>query len=497
MSSNILPVAETSDMSLVTYLPQIIRSNDMTSAKELFASYKFWYHEGMMETGQVFWSENHYIMNCSSELLIREMLNEEIPPALLRRISVFLRLKVDHGFAEFFSPVYLPFTIASILNLYDFSKNKEIKELSQKALDRVSFQIASATLPDGSMITPSGRSYARHRITTTKLHIHQFVDFLINRGLQVTNEPLTALRATLPFTSYRPPETAYRYLKSKGPREFEFSLSPSLKELITFLDKEASDDPSVYVSNLWSHGAYLPLHVSPIQIILSFMDAQSLWKHPHFKALSVARTVLKIMSTSMATVLLFALASLYIVNDYARGGLLTGARVRIYREGSVVLASLVNYNQGLPSFQQWPWTLNLGGIPIWCSYGSVGSAGLSKLGNSDAGHELSTARVQPYIRQEGKRLTALYRSSSLILQIVNMNIAPLMRWPTESFDQHGESDIEGVTKVYWALKNTAACAYTIKGNLVNLWVCDLSSSGTTMEEFLALVTSTSLSWGTS
>ena len=137
---------------------------------------------------QVFWTENHIIMSQSSELLLREMLQLPIPADLQQRIETYIELKTSLGMAEFLSPVYYPFTIASLLNLYDYTKQVELKAKCQKLLDRMStqvgrdvslakttrhhhrhhthIQVLAVCLPDGSIVSPSGRSYARHREAT-------------------------------------------------------------------------------------------------------------------------------------------------------------------------------------------------------------------------------------------------------------------------------------------------------------------------------------------
>ena len=80
-------------------------------------------------------------MSQSSELLLREFLGEAVPPPLLRRVETYLELKLTLGMAEFLSPVYYPFTIASLLNLYDYTKNEALKAQCAKLLDKMSNQV--------------------------------------------------------------------------------------------------------------------------------------------------------------------------------------------------------------------------------------------------------------------------------------------------------------------------------------------------------------------
>lgn len=135
--------------------------------------------------------------------------------------------------------VYYPFTITALLNLYDYSHSPVVKAKAQALLDVISLQVRQAavddtallvpdrrlalpppppllmtqsdrhltalkhgnrpfvvylpplvlavqvlsvTLPDGSFISPSGRSYARHRERTTEHHLSVYLQYLIQRS---------------------------------------------------------------------------------------------------------------------------------------------------------------------------------------------------------------------------------------------------------------------------------------------------------------------------
>lgn len=91
----------------------------------------------------MFWTENHIIMSQSSELLLRDFLGLPVPPALLRRLETYIELKLSLGMAEFLSPVYYPFTIASLLNLYDYASpaHEPLKKRCAELLDKMSHQV--------------------------------------------------------------------------------------------------------------------------------------------------------------------------------------------------------------------------------------------------------------------------------------------------------------------------------------------------------------------
>lgn len=491
MSTNILdgiiPVAETSDMTLVTRIREVIQGNQTDIAQTLMSSYSFWYGPAMLTTSQVYWSENHYIMNCSCELLLREMLYLDIPDPLLLRLNTYLNLKNTLGFAEFLSPVYWPYTITSLLNMYDFTQIQSIKTLCQTLLDKIASEVLTVTLMDGSTISPSGRSYLRNRVVTTGLHISLFIQYLMTQQNIIINpgDPEMALRTALSTTTYKPSNYVYNNFNTNI-SDITLPMSPHHSELLEFLNAEEIT-LDIYVSLLWNHGAYVPTDYPSILKVLMFMDQENLWQHPHFIAISKYRQMVKGFSQGWIARILTIVANCWVANSYALGGLLTDATVQVHREGTVTLSSLINFNSGLPAFQQWPWAVNLNGIPIWCNYGSVGTSGLSSLGNAQAAAELSTAAVMPYLTQTENKLVALYRNRNIILDVVNRKLVPIMYWTTADFDDQGVTT-NGKNTWTWAKKGNAVMAYIIIGNKVTVYVRDLQVSNITLNNFLESLT---------
>lgn len=125
------------------------------------------------------------------------------------------------------------------------------------------------------------------------------------------------------------------------------------------------------------------------------------------------------------------------------GALLTGASLAVHKEGQVLLSSLTQgFNAGLPAFQQWPWAVNMAGIPIWCTFGPVGSGAIGgRLGNAHSAGEMSTARVTPLMRQHGNTLHAVYLSATCGLALWNRKLRPRLRWPEGEMDEAGSIEV--------------------------------------------------------
>ncbi|KAM3573109.1 hypothetical protein VYU27_004920 [Nannochloropsis oceanica] len=514
MLEGVLPLHETSDMVLVIRLRRIIEGKQTGLAQVLMKHYRFWYHDKMHETSQVFWTENHFIMSQSSEHLLREFLGLSIPPSLHYRLGTYLNLKLTLGLAEFLSPVYYPFTIASLLNLFDFTHSPTIRTKCQQLLDLMAHQVLSVCLPDGSFVSPSGRSYARHRRATTGHHLSFFIDYIITRTNipSPPDAPESALREAVKTTSYLPSEWVYANYKALV-TDVEIPLSPTWKELSAFLDarreggkeqggREGGMPLDERVSTLWSYGAYF--HPQAVLEIIPFMDETDLWKHPHFEAAAPARKFLGLWCPACGLRgCLTCMSHSCLIKPLVMGALLTGAQLAVHKEGNVLLSSLVGgFNAGLPAFQQWPWAVNLAGIPIWCTFGPVEAGSIGRrLGNASAGAEMSTARVTPFMKQEKNVLHAVYSSASCGLAWWNRNLRPCVRWPLEEMEETGSlllTPFRDKPSFFstaccssrrpdiwrWGRKGTAVVAWTVRRLEVTVVVRDLKAAECSMTEFL-------------
>lgn len=458
--NSILPYGETTDMVLVTRLHKIIQNKEI--ARKLLTEYNFWYNNN---SDQVFWSENHFIMNVSSEYILKQQLNELISTNLEDRLNAFLDVKINIGFAEFLSPVYLPFTITSLLNLYDYSNNEIIQDKCQILLDTLAYQILSVSLTNGTLISPSGRSYIRHRKSTWN-HLNYFIDFLIKGTNTIYSGSEMALKEILSVTQYRPSNFVYINFSTEHIIT-TINISKSFDELVSFIKDYPLD---TFVSTLWSYGCYFPSNKKVLRKVILFMDTYNLWNHPHFKALKKIRKIF--CSVSCCSNVLLPLSKLLI--NVSNGAQLLNVSVYVCKEKNYCLSSTINYNEGLSTFQQSVLTLNLDGIPIWFSYGKISNGGLSGLGNQEASGEMSTQRITPFIKQEKNKIIAIYKSKSTILNLYNRNCKPEIYWNKNNFDETGVID-----DYSFGIKNGTVVFYKINKNEITLIVDSLDNKSIT------------------
>ena len=70
----------------------------------------------------------------SSAYLLEESHNIDTnDPELVTRLTSYLKAKIEYGYYEFYSTLYLPYTLSGLLNLVDFCQDATIQDLATRA----------------------------------------------------------------------------------------------------------------------------------------------------------------------------------------------------------------------------------------------------------------------------------------------------------------------------------------------------------------------------
>jgi hypothetical protein len=189
-----------------------------TQIDQALARFPFWIHKDK-ESGQygpiekiIFWSENHTFMFLSSAHLFYQRSKKLGLPCLAgEREELLLRAYLDahvafEGVYEILSCTYLPYTINSLLNLYDFSDDSTIKEKAKFLLDKITSQLLLVCNVDGICnLAASARQYPAFRFRNHGHNVNQFIwlctgessdsvqassitDFLLTSSYRVSDE---------------------------------------------------------------------------------------------------------------------------------------------------------------------------------------------------------------------------------------------------------------------------------------------------------------------
>lgn len=473
----IFPPNERSDMNLSKYMKVVLEQFSRSTVQNIVDQVPFWYdHPNAFSSSAVFWSENHYIMSTSDDLLLRQKLGESVESLqpVYQRIHAFLDVRLQVGISEFLSPVYLPMTILALLNLIDFARNDPLNMLQKCALllDKVAVSVisvvniplSSGKIIEGTIAAPSGRSYERHRTSSLDKNdrLYQFAIFCLIRSQLPPVDPQqedTFLRR-LHATRYRcSVQDLIKFLPRSNTVK-NLTLTESEEFLITTLDKVApvTRDMSVHVSLLWSYGVWIPDHWKSLTPFFAKMQ-----DHPHFRAVIAVRrnvenvlyyggwvlsglaflvSVLclvflkgKLPRIIIAVIIVLGCVLFYCCQDsfvvtltlahwlgklWLKGLRLTGANLKSYRQAETVCSWLEDYNAGYFCFQQNPLCVNMNGSPIWSSFGGLTTtssyplASIVELGSQEKNHEISTSLLFPTIRfdEQEKELSIQYNIKS-------------------------------------------------------------------------------------
>lgn len=136
--------------------------------QDVLKDFRFWMnmqgHDGMC-----FWSENHSLMFYSAAMFAgklypdlfftrAQMSGADLSSLGRRKVLEWLQDVEENGFEEFLSTVYMPVTLAAVLNLVDLA-GPEISTRAAKVCDSMLREMALQTFK-GVQIAPMGRVYS-------------------------------------------------------------------------------------------------------------------------------------------------------------------------------------------------------------------------------------------------------------------------------------------------------------------------------------------------
>ncbi len=156
---SVLPTKYDPDFQIVELVRVLFYSDGLYDEDILpvLSEIPFWLNDG--DTTRNYWTENHMIMWMSSEWLLHERYDWPIDSILYPRLIHYLELKKEYGFYEFFSSVYFPYTLSGLLNLYEFTEDPVLKELSMEVAQRLLKEILKPTTDLGVYFPAAGRNY--------------------------------------------------------------------------------------------------------------------------------------------------------------------------------------------------------------------------------------------------------------------------------------------------------------------------------------------------
>lgn len=359
-----------------------------------------------------YWSENHWCMWNSSNWLLHEQYGRPIDSTLEFRLRHYLRMKVDYGFYEFYSPVYAPFTLRGLLNLADFAKDTEIRQLATIAAYRLLSELLLAVNDKGVFLPAAGR--AGHGNYQRSNNLSAIIYLLT--GL---NEQPDGADDFLSTTSV-PMDTV---VNSWSPQEnLVLNIGHSI-DTSFILNQDLSDFDRVLYQ--WSGGGYL--HPSFASESAYLIDDYDLWGHPDLEFFATFSSFSPQIITSLANS----------VPAVSQGSVIMQQDMSIFKSNSVTLSSVEDFWKGGLGFQQFSIMANVGTSAIYTASGEVKRNWNDRTGINNNTH-------LPYVKQQGKFALVMYWQEPILRNLGDFGFDQLsypevsLRWEDADFDETDE-----------------------------------------------------------
>jgi len=352
----------------------------------LFKDQQFWLTKN--EQTECFWSENHMIAYLSSWHLWNQYNNIENNHCD-ELLNTFLDVKIKYCYYEFLSQVYNMYTLNSLLNIFDFTKNIDLKIKAGKCIQIILEQFAEVVTLNGTLYCASGRCYSRCKLSTKSNNCNKLLYLLTGLCNETDLSPVGAFFAT---TTFQP---GHDYIKNYHTKyEKTYLISHNDNEFKKIYSNLSQIDRTIFQ---WSAGNYF--NPENIDDTINLMNEYNLWNHAHFK-LDPYKTILKLIPTSVIS------CASKTFSDFSDGSPLCDVKYHLYNHNYYSLTSIENYNRGNLGAQQFPWVANVGGISIFTQSGRISTFGdlPEAIGNSHL----------PFVKQQENVVMAMYNPSKLM-----------------------------------------------------------------------------------
>ena len=179
--------------------------------RHVVLNFRYWMDEEGTDA-MCFWSENHTLLFRGCQMLGGQIFKDEwftrsgrtgrlqAELAAAEIIKWFDAIEA-HGYAEFLSSCYMPVTIAALINLADFSEDKEIAARAKKQVDIILKQAALHCF-DRAVNSPQGRVYRTGALYPSDEGLQALLSYATPHAV-VCDLPWVLFLATSP---YLPPE---------------------------------------------------------------------------------------------------------------------------------------------------------------------------------------------------------------------------------------------------------------------------------------------------
>jgi hypothetical protein len=390
----------------------------------------------------IFWSENHLLMTLSSAYLFLQLQARTAKgdtsfefenclecKLLLKYLEIHCHPLFESGIYEVNSHVYLPFSMNSLWNLYDFAENPVVKERAECILNRIVYLLMLGVDPATGVgnLTATARAYSRTRLRNFGHNINSFIT-LMNGGKNIDNlinPEVTALTDFFLTTNWRPKPAAFEAVHFSG----SLTQVPISHELAAFSQIYGKEVLAEHEHTLTEVDDWTPLYWSAGIIAHPMMAAKTRYfqRHSNLTNNKHLWPINRFFMTNGG----FA-KNMQSFEHFAKGGMYLGFKLNLYKrpDHGLVVSSFHCWNAHHCGFQQIPWMANISGAPLWSQSG-LGS-------ESVGGFEIFNTH-NPAVQQNAETMLITYLTPHALKTVFMRNIfSSKVRffWPIPLFDKH-------------------------------------------------------------
>jgi hypothetical protein len=407
-----------------------------------FSEFPFWppkkEHVDKDISRMCFWTENHIFMTLSSAYLYfqhearkKNDLSFEFENCLDSQLLLkYLEIHCHPSFGiayEGGSHVYLPYSLCSLWNLYDFAENPIIKERAEIIIDRMVYLLMLGVDPQTGVgnLTAASRDYARMRLRNFGHNINSFIS-VMNSGRNTDFcEGFFAMSDFFLTTKWIPKREAFEAIHFNGfisqlPVSHDLQMIEEIFGKANILNEKNQTTVDEWTPLYWSAGLI-----------------------PHPAMAAKTRFYQRNTNLNQRKSSCRPLSYLFFSDDnfaswmnsyshFSKGNQYTGFKLNVYKqpEHGLVSTSFHCYNPHGCGYQQIPWMANISGAPLWSQSG-LGSESMLGFGIFNTHN--------PAVQQDAEIMLITYLTPKAIQGFVMGKLfhgGVRFFWPIPLFEKH-------------------------------------------------------------
>jgi hypothetical protein len=401
----------TIDFDLVRLVRVLFLTNGSYDSQILSAidTLPFWVNN--YDTIRGYWSENHMNMWMSSNWLLHESYGFDADSNLYQRLNHYLDLKAEYGYYEFFSGIYLPYSLSGLLNLYDFAQDTVIKEKARVAALRLLSDVLLVTNNQGVFYPASGRSSHNMYANPYNSNIYNIIYLLTGFG-----NPPSSVSHGASFLSTSSIDVSSVVNGFTNNVDTIYKVGHSI-DSVRIVHGNLVDVDRVMMQ--WSSGCYF--HPEFALETATLITDSNMWNHVDFQAFN--------MVAGIDLGLVEAISEA--VSSISKSSVLTGVDLAIFKNHNVGMASTQDYWKGKLGYNQIPMAATVGKTAVMTISGEFVTdwTQITKANRNDH---------LPYINQKSNVALIMYRGEEKV-SLFGETIADVMlQWYENDFDETEE-----------------------------------------------------------